>query len=209
MPLWRRPDGSAAPFYFAYTGRSWWQAYNSERSSPFREYNHAPEVFYERRFAAPLGGWMLRALRLGLEHESNGRDVPFSRSWNRAFAQLDADNGARWWSSMRLWARIPESAKSDPTSADGDDNPEIRKYLGNGEWRVGYRAEWGDLRLKLRRSFSSGGKGAAQLGVIIPFTRGETTRARFYLHVFDGYGESLIDYDRRVRRIGLGFMLSD
>ena len=59
----------------------------------------------------------------------------------------------------------------------------------------------------LRRSLRSGGKGAAELNFSYP--TGFNPRTRWYLRLFDGYGESLIDYNRRVRRIGIGVMLND
>ncbi|MEZ5738547.1 MAG: phospholipase A [Burkholderiaceae bacterium] len=50
-------------------------------------------------------------------------------------------------------------------------------------------------------------QGAAELNLSYP-TR-FNPRARWTLRLFDGYGESLIDYNRRVRRIGLRLLLSD
>lgn len=78
-------EGRAALF-FAYTGQSWWQAYNGKRSSPFREYSHEPELFAAWRPSGSVLGWTPRLATAGFVHQSNGRSVPFSRSWNRLFA---------------------------------------------------------------------------------------------------------------------------
>jgi phospholipase A1 len=70
--------------YFSFTIASWWQAYASEISEPFRETNYQPELFY----IAPTQ-WHPNdanvAWLVGFEHQSNGRSGSFSRSWNRAY----------------------------------------------------------------------------------------------------------------------------
>lgn len=207
LPVTVLGDGDTPSVFFAYTGRSWWQAYNANRSSPFREYNHEPEIFFTTRQDSALGGWKIRARQVGFSHQSNGRSGAGSRSWNRLFVQWDADRGASRWSSLRLWARVPERSKSNAGDASGDDNPDIRRYLGDGEWRLGRRYgdwQWG---LMLRRSLQRGGKGAAEL--TISHATGFNPKARWFALLFDGYGESLIDYDRRVARIGFGIQLND
>ena len=49
------------------------------------------------------------------------------------------------------------------------------------------------------------GKGAVNLIWSIPITKGGTF---FMVQAFHGYGDSLIDYDRSISRVGAGFMLS-
>ena len=75
-----------SPLYFAYTQQSFWQAYNTDESSPFRESNYAPEIFW--RFSP--GDWWSKTmgLDLGFEHQSNGQPTAESRSWNRLYAGL-------------------------------------------------------------------------------------------------------------------------
>jgi len=51
----------------------------------------------------------------------------------------------------------------------------------------------------------SSGYGSGQLGWSYPISK----HVRFYTQLFSGYGESLIDYNHRQTRIGLGFMLND
>lgn len=199
-------DARAAVF-FAYTGQAWWQAYNGARSSPFREYSHEPELFVSWVPGIELLGWDLRLASAGFVHQSNGRSGAFSRSWNRLFADLRFDRPGPWWIGLRPWVRIPESNKSSPGEARGDDNPLIRRYLGDGELRVGYAGETHQITMMLRRSLSASGKGAVQLDYSRP--TGFSPKLRWHVQYFDGYGESLLDYQLRTRRFGIGVMLND
>lgn len=199
-------DGRAALF-FGYTGQSWWQAYNDERSSPFREYSHEPEVFVSWAPGMRLLGWDWRVASAGFVHQSNGRSGASSRSWNRLFAEMLLDRPGPFWIGLRPWWRIPERDKPTPDSARGDDNPQITRYAGHGELRLGYAGSLHNWTLTMRRSFSSGGKGAVQLDYSRP--TGISPNLRWHFQYFDGYGESLLDYQARIRRIGLGVMLND
>jgi len=199
-------DGRLALF-FAYTGQSWWQAYNNERSSPFREYSHEPELFASWAPGMRVLGWDWRVASAGFVHQSNGRSGEFSRSWNRLFAEMLLDRPGPWWIGIRPWWRIPESRKPSPDSPEGDDNPQITRYAGHGELRVGYVGGLDNWTLTLRRGLARDGKGAAQLDFSRP--TGFSPNLRWYVQYFDGYGESLLDFQTRIRRIGVGVMLND
>lgn len=199
-------DGRLAVF-FAYTGQSWWQAWNSERSSPFREYSHEPEVFASWAPAMRLFGWDWRVASAGFVHQSNGRSGEFSRSWDRLFAEMLLDRPGPWWIGIRPWWRIPESMRLGPRSSRGDDNPDLTRYAGHGELRAGYAGGSHNWTLTMRRSLSNGGKGAVQLDYSRP--TGFSPNLRWHVQYFDGYGENLLDYRSRMRRIGVGVMLND
>jgi len=194
-------------FFFAYTGQSWWQAYNHDRSSPFREYSHEPELYAswkpDRRFL----GWDWRLASVGFVHQSNGRSGESSRSWNRIFADLRFDRPSGWWFGVRPWWRIPEDRKAFPGAAEGDDNPGIERYVGDGELKLGYVGDVHEFTLTTRRSLARSGKGAVQLDWSRP--TGFSPDLRWHVQYFDGYGESMLDYRTRVRRIGFGVMLND
>ncbi|MCO5100518.1 MAG: phospholipase A [Burkholderiaceae bacterium] len=193
--------------FFAYTGQSWWQAYNHDRSSPFREYSHEPELFASWNPARRLLGWDWRLASAGFVHQSNGRSGDSSRSWNRLFADLRFDRSDGWWVGVRPWWRIPEDRKPFAGAAEGDDNPGIERYVGEGELKVGYVGDVHEFTLTTRRSFAGSGKGALQLDWSRP--TGFSPNLRWHLQYFDGYGESMLDYRTRVRRIGFGVMLND
>jgi phospholipase A1/A2 len=190
-----------------YTQLSFWQVYNSE-SAPFRETNYDPEIFYTRPLnLRPRGADT--ALRFGLEHESNGRGIvsgyTLSRSWNRVYAKLIYAKDD-YVIALRPWYRIPERAKTSPTDSGGDDNPDIEKYMGyfdlTGAWQV-RSFEFSVLaRDNLR---SSHNLGAIELGMSFPLYH----RIRGYAQYFNGYGESLIDYNHSINRVGVGFLLTD
>ena len=78
----------------AVTLQSWWQAYASDISAPFRETNHESEIFATMPINTDLLGLNFREVALGLNHHSNGRTDPLSRSWNRVTSRLIYDNGA-------------------------------------------------------------------------------------------------------------------
>ena len=189
-------------FYLAYTQKSFWQAYNRKQSAPFYESDYNPEVFY-RWTPDPIkfNHW---GADIGAEHESNGQDVPDSRSWNRIYI-------APFWAKgknlvyLKVWYRIPEDAKKNPTDASGDDNPDIQKYLGHFELQVQRQFFDGHLAHISLRENPASGKGSVMFNYSIPAKGGSF----FYgLYFFNGYGDSLIDYNHSVTRVGLSVMLT-
>lgn len=190
--------------YLGFTVLSLWQTFKKDVSAPFRETNYEPEIFW----IAPIewNPFNLDAglMSIGISHQSNGRGGSLSRSWNRVYAQLMWEKGRRVY-SIKPWLRLPEDDKTDPLDPDGDDNPDISKYMGHFEAAMVYRDEGHELSVLLRNNFRSENKGAIQLGWTFPFWRG----MRGYAQYFNGYGESLIDYDAHIERFGVGILLTD
>jgi len=186
--------------YAAYTNRSFWQVYNSEESAPFRETNHEPEIWAQFNPNWEFLGFTNTANSIGLVHQSNGRGGVLSRSWNRVYANFVVENG-NLALGFKPWYRLPEDKEDD-------DNPDITDYLGHYEVRGAYK--WGEhvFSAMSRNNLESGfSKGAVELGWSFPL--GNYPYMKGYVQYFNGYGESMIDYNKHVNRIGVGFALTD
>jgi len=193
--------------YAAYTMKSLWQAYNDDISSPFRETNHEPEIFLSLRSNREIFGLNNPYILAGLSHQSNGRGGDRSRSWNRLYLDFIFQRGD-FALSIKPWYRLPEESKDYLGDPGGDDNPDISAYMGYGELTGAWSKYGHTLSIMLRNNLrDSNNRGAVELGWSFPL--GETLPLKGYMQYFNGYGESLIDYNHSVNRIGLGVLLSD
>ncbi|NML44125.1 phospholipase A [Ramlibacter sp. G-1-2-2] len=194
--------------WFAYTQQSYWQLFTEDLSRPFRNTDHEPEVFYIYPFDQALGdsGWRLRYGGFGLSHQSNGQDLPLSRSWNRVFIMGGVEK-KDFTLQAKLWKRVPENAATD-------DNPDITDYIGRGElvagWVTPKRNRW---FFTWRTPFNHLDRGSARLQWMIP-ARSPFSGTRFgslYFHtqVFTGYGDSLLDYNKARTVLSFGLSLYD
>jgi phospholipase A1 len=201
VPLWDDIAGSRNSLFAAYTQLSMWQAYNADESSPFRDTNYEPEFFVFSEMDVDVLGLKNRGIRWGAVHQSNGRgNEELSRSWNRLYADFLFERG-NFALSIKPWYRIPEDEEED-------NNPDLEDYLGYGEVRMAYKLGSQQLATMLRNNldFDSGeNHGAIQLDWTFPLTKW----IKGYVQYWNGYGESLLNYQYSDERIGVGFLLSD
>ena len=184
--------------WLGYTVTSFWQAYNHGASAPFRETDYSPEAMLVLRTNYYIAGLTGRFINLGLQHESNGRSVALSRSWNRIYAQFGFERGD-FALMIRPWYRIPESASQD-------NNPDIQDYLGRGDIEATYDHQGNTYSMLLRNNLKSkNNRGAIELNWSFPLKG----RLKGYVQYFNGYGESLIDYNHSQQSLGFGFSLAD
>ena len=196
--LWQDVFGKNMDLWFAYTQRSFWQLYNFDDSSPFRETNYEPEVLLNFRTRFTLFGLKARFVQIGLNHQSNGQSEPLSRSWNRIVANVGLERGD-FSLLLKGWYKFPESVEED-------DNPGINSYLGYGEVWAYYFLKKHRLAVMLRNNLDfRENHGAIQLEWSFPLFAQIGGYVQYYL----GYGESLLDCNHRVNRIGVGFILLD
>ena len=203
LPLYLH-DNNTSGLYFGFTAMSFWQVYNSQISKPFRETNYEPEIFYSWQSDLSLFGFEFNQLQVGFNHQSNGQSGARSRSWNRIFASaLFSDANAFYY--FKTWYRIPEDDKLDINDQGGDDNPDITDFLGHIELGFGTKLGNFNLLTLLRNNLKThDNKGSIELNLSYALSE----RYNLLLQYFNGYGDSLIDYNRHQQRIGLGVQLA-
>ncbi len=185
--------------WVAYTQQSNWQLYSP--SAPFRESNYEPEIMTVVRTDWSLLGMRMRFVNLGFVHQSNGRGGAASRSWNRLYAQFAIERGG-FAMLIRPWYRLSENISAGVP----DNNPDIIDYMGHGDLQLFYRpADSGhSFAVLVRQNFRTD-RGAVQFDWRFPLYR----NLKGYLQLFNGYGDSLIDYNYRQSVFGIGISLSD
>ena len=175
--------------YFGYTQPAFWDL--SSYSAPFIDTNYIPSFFY----FIPATDWRVDGnavgFAAGIEHESNGKDGPESRSIDvlfvRPYFAFGDTRDFHWSASPNLYAYIEK-----------DENSDIAKYRGYGDFHVSYgkyddwQAAW------ILRKGTSTEKFSAELQATYPLNRWYPGVAGYLmLQAFTGYGEYLLDYNER------------
>ncbi len=187
-------------WYAAYTNRSFWQVYDHVDSEPFRETNHEPETWLQFKNDWTLFGFRNSVNAVGIVHQSNGQSGDLSRTWNRLYADFIFEKG-RWAVGIKPWTEIFKKYGEE-------DNPDIDDYMGRGEIRAAYANKGHVLSAMLRNQIESDfDRGAVELSWSFPVFRYPYMKG--YVQYFSGYGESLLDYNRKVNRIGIGISITD
>ena len=188
--------------HLAYTQRSLWDI--RAKSSPFFDTSYMPELIGEWQTARSLNPGPVQWLgqQLSLQHESNGRAGPTSRSVNVVYFRPGVIIG-----DVDGWNLIL-SPKFFVYVGDLGNNPDISKYRGYGEFRAAFgKNERFELSFtgRLGEHFD---KGSMQLDLTLPLrSRLIDFASYFMVQYFDGYGESLLLYNQHSSTVRAGFSL--
>ena len=191
-----------ADLWLSYTQQSIWQMWNGQDSAPFRSSDYQPEAM----FVVPIpdkigdlgGGWRWRMMQFGVAHESNGYGLPLSRSWNYAYLGTNFTHD-----DFSLRARFNQRLGEQGV----DDNPHITDYIGSTELGVAWLPGETTMQLTARTSFKDWDRGSLKFEWTRPVWAAKPDGLRWYVQLFSGYGETMLDYNHRQNSIGLGFTL--
>ena len=193
---------TSAPLYFGYTQKTFWDAWDMPSSFPFTEINFRPEGFVEWHFA----GSNLQFFRTGYEHESNGKHAPLWRACDRVFAEIQ---------TKPLFGLVELRTRAWVTLYTPPENSDITNYLGFGE--LEFRLSDPDnlaLGLTVRKGAAGGLRyGSVELNLffrplaLLGFEESSSLNSPWYLQLWTGMGERLLNYNVPTRSVRAGFHL--
>ncbi|WP_445908721.1 phospholipase A [Yeosuana sp.] len=180
--------------FFTYKQVSFWDIY--KESFPFRETNYNPGLGLVKPFFRD--GKLSEFLMFQYEHESNGRDLEFSRSWNYL----------SFYFQRYLNENITLAAKFIIPIGDKPDNDDITDFRGFNNISLSYRVN-NNLILEgdFRKAFSLDWKGRALVGV--SYRLSKKSNQYLYLQYFLGYSEDLINYNQDTQKLRIGIAFKD
>jgi len=192
------------PLYVGYTQQMLWEL--RKPSDPMRDINYAPELFYRWRMG---GNSPTEWLDFGLiEHESNGQAGWNTRSWDRSYL--------RYFRQFSLGpVLIDASAQAWAPYGYDEMSSQLPQYCGIYEGVVTFSHFVGgfmsDTDLTVRfwgggPHYINPGLGGQEATLRLRFG-GQKFLPSLVAQLFNGYGENLLDADRRhfSWRVGLGF----
>jgi phospholipase A1/A2 len=190
--------------YLSFSQTALWDL--GELSKPFKDSSYRPRLFYANYDLARYFDGNLRfGIESGIGHESNGKVGDDSRSYNMLYARptltFGDPDGLRAYFAPLIHNYIAAS-----------DNPDIADYRGYVDWLFGVGSKggldfWGVLRKGTRSDY-----GSVELSASYPLSKlsGGDLTGWLMLQYFNGYGESLLDYNRKLDsqvRLGIAIAL--
>ncbi len=195
---------AARTVQFGYTQRSLWDI--TANSSPFYDTSYMPSLFYESLATQSAnhrsGSFTWVGFQAGYQHESNGQNLGRSRSQNTLFVRPTAVFGP-----LTDWHLIVVP-KAWVYVGDLSDNPDLKDYRGYGELLAILGKSDGPALAFTGRAGKDFNHFTGQLDLTIPVRLKLFDYATYFLvQYFNGYGESLRDYNRKSEALRAGISL--
>lgn len=180
--------------FASYTQKAFWSFY--KLSSPFQDINFNPAIGLGKPFfdkEEKING----IASLMLNHNSNGRDSIYSRSWNSLNLKYLTRLNPKTFLSMEAW--FPFKYKKN--------NPDLFDYIGFAEVEVSYdlKPDTFIFEIMLRKGAQWDWKGSVRSRLYYnPF---KSKNQYFMLEWFAGYAENLINYKQFTSMVRIGYVI--
>lgn len=192
----QRLTKSVLPFktflYLTYTQKSFWNIY--DESSPFKDTNYNPGLGLGKYIL--YNNKIVGAAFVQIKHESNGRDGDDSRSWNYLSLSMKYYLNARFNISGEVW--VPY--------VDGGNNKDLLDYRGLGFVSINYTSNkhrwWLSADVNPRKGFIN-----MNTTLTAAFKMSDRSNTYLFARYFQGYGESLLDYNKYAMNLRIGICI--
>ncbi len=202
------PDGGLAQkqprladFYFGYTQTSFIDL--GSPSDAFLDNSFKPELMFSQKnlLQHPTTWLSQMGLEAGIQHQSNGDSGADSRSLNILYAKpvliVGDPDAYRFTAAPKIWVYVGNISE----------NPDIADYWGYFDLELKYGKSDG---LELRSNWRQGAEGGSlQIDLTYPFRAlcAGNCNGYFQVQYFNGYGETLLNYNRKDEQLRIGFAL--
>lgn len=196
LSISQRITKSKLPFdtylFIQYTQKAFWNVF--KESMPMRDMNFNPGIglghlfIYKDNYIGK--GYLM------IEHESNGKDSTFSRSWNKVTLCASIQVNKNWEAQFRIWAPI----------VDSDNNRDILKYNGIVQFGTTFRTDNKRLNASLlltKRNSKMSFNTQAELS----YKFNDRENQYLFLQYYNGYGENLLEYNQYKSILRIGFVI--
>jgi len=174
-----------------YTQKSFWDIY--EKSAPFADNNYNPGLM----LAKPLvqDNLLKGLVNIAFEHESNGKDTVESRSWNYFVVSGVYFFNAYFSAQAKVWEGWL-----------GKENNDLFKYRGYGLIALNYRSLndkfWASFIINPRSNFKD-----FNTQIELNFKLNPKMNQYLFIQWYNGYGESLLEYNQYASMVRLGICI--
>lgn len=178
--------------FLMYTQKTFWNVF--ENSLPMHDLNFNPGIGWSKPFFNK--NRYVGKLTLLLEHESNGRDGEDSRSWNRI----------SFYGSTIIDEWLMVHAKFWIPIIDGENNKDILKYCGIYQSGVVITTPNKKFNFGLTLVKREGWNFNFNTIFEASWKVHEKSNLNLFLQYYNGYGESLLDYNQYHSRLRVGIV---
>lgn len=181
--------------FFTYSQKAFWDVF--KESYPFKEINFNPSLAVGKAFF-DKNERLIGMGSVAFEHESNGRDSIFSRSWNRLSVDYSMAVSPKTLLTVKAWLPFGYS----------EGNPQLIDYVGLGEItaRHNFANDQLSLEVQLRKGLKFNMNGMVRTRLYYqPFKN--NTNQFLMLEWFVGHAESLINYQNYNSMIRFGYVI--
>lgn len=218
IPIWRDMFGGKGSLFFGYTQTMWFQFFNFRYSSPVRDTDYKPSVFYSYPAKWDFWGGTLQELRIGFLHYSNGIGGEECKveSWDKPSpANCRSRSAANRLILEAIWesdfgkegeaGHFGIHLSAWPYIPSRGDNLDLQKYMGYANIKLYYKhsahlaeVHFAPIIVAYRAYYPS---------VRVGYSFGVSDFVAIYAQYFYGYGDNLYEYNRKSHRLGIGIRL--
>lgn len=182
--------------FMTYTQKAFWNIY--KESFPFSDINFNPSLSLGK-FIFDKKEKLKGIAVFSYEHESNGRDSIFSRTWNRLSLEYTTSIQRNTIANFKVWLPF----------GYGDNNPDLLEYVGLGEVNLSHTIKpdkW-FFDLRLRKGLNLEAKGSVRSRLYFnPFSN-NVSNQYIMLEWYLGQGEGLLNYQQSQSMIRIGYVI--